>query len=172
MGFPAQVADESNRLKWLRGHLAFIVAIYKALWKMKPVAMEIELDNQILSQDCTSVLVLNTPFTGGGLQFAPDAKVDDGLFDIVVVGKIGKLDLMANFPRVYTGSHLKHPSFSLFKAASVDIRTEVPTAKMLDGDVCGGTPEPKSGYPLEVRGLFFKGGGVHRIGLCRELPNT
>lgn len=140
VGFPAQVADESNRLKWLRGHLAFIVAIYKALWKMKPVAMEIELDNQILSQDCTSVLVLNTPFTGGGLQFAPDAKVDDGLFDIVVVGKIGKLDLMANFPRVYTGSHLKHPSFSLFKAASVDIRTEVPTAKMLDGDVCGGTP--------------------------------
>ena len=140
VGFPAQVADESNRLKWLRGHRAFIAAIYKALWKMKPVAMEIKLDNQTLRQDCTSVLVLNTPFTGGGLRFAPNAKLDDGLFDVVVVGEIGKLNLMANFPRVYTGSHLNHPSFALFRAASVNICTQVPTAKMLDGDLCGVTP--------------------------------
>ncbi len=140
VGFPAQVAAESNRLKWLRGHLAFMVAIYKALWKMKPIAMEIELDSQVLSLECTSVLVLNTPFTGGGLKFAPDAKVDDGLFDIVVVGAIGKLNLMANFPRVYTGSHLNHSSFSLFRSSFVGIRASEPTGKMLDGDVCGGTP--------------------------------
>ena len=140
VGFPAQVAAESNRLKWLKGHMSFAVAIYKALWKMKPIPLEIELDDRSLSVNCTSVLVLNTPFTGGGLRLAPDASMSDGLFDIVVIDAIGKLNLMSSLPRVYSGSHLDHPNFSLYRSSSVRIRSEVPTGKMFDGDVCGGTP--------------------------------
>ena len=140
VGFAAQVAAESNRLKWLKGHLSFAVAIYKALWKMEPIPLEIELDDRSLSVNCTSVLVLNTPFTGGGLRLAPDANMSDGLFDIVVIDAIGKLNLMKSLPRVYSGSHLDHPNFSLFRSSSVRIRSEVPTGKMFDGDVCGETP--------------------------------
>ena len=140
VGFPAQVAVESNRLKWLKGHLSFAVAIFKALWKMKPISLEIELDDLSLSLDCTSVLVLNTPCTGGGLRLAPEARLDDGLFDIVVIDSIGKLNLMSSLPRVYRGSHLDHPNFSLFRSSSVRIRSDVPTGKMFDGDLCGETP--------------------------------
>ena len=140
VGFPAQVAAESNRLKWLKGHMSFAVAIYKALWRMEAIPLEIELDDRSLSVSCTSVLVLNTPFTGGGLRLAPDANMRDGLFDIVVIDAIGKLNLMSSLPRVYSGSHLDHPNFSLFRSTSVRIRSEVPTGKMFDGDVCGETP--------------------------------
>jgi len=140
VGFPVQVAHESNKLKWLGGRLAFVAAIYKAVWKMEPVTMDIELDNQSLSIDCTSLLILNTPCTGGGLKFAPNAKVNDGLFDIVVVGQMGRFDLMASFPRVYTGSHLNHPSFSLFQSSSVKVSSSLPMEIMLDGDVYGKIP--------------------------------
>lgn len=140
VGFPAQVAYESNNLKWLGGRLAFVAAIYKAVWKMEPITMDIELDNQSLSIDCTSLLILNTPFTGGGLKFAPNAKINDGLFDIVVVGQIGRLDLMASFPKVYTGNHLNHPSFSLFQSSSVKVSSSLPMEIMLDGDVYGEIP--------------------------------
>ncbi len=140
VGFAAQVAAESNRLKWLKGHLSFAVAIYKALWKMQPVPLEIELDDRSLSVDCTSILILNTPFTGGGLKLAPDADMSDGLFDVVVIDAIGRLNLMGSLPRVYWGSHLSHPSFSLFRSSSVRIRSQEPAGKMFDGDVRGETP--------------------------------
>ncbi len=151
VGFPAQVAAESNRLKWLKGHLSFAVAIYKALWKMVPISLEIEFDDLSLSLDCTSVLVLNTPFTGGGLRLAPEARLNDGLFDIVVIDAIGKVNLMRSLPRVYTGSHLDHPSFSLFRSSSVKIHSAVPTGKMFDGDVCGETPVEARVLPAALK---------------------
>ena len=151
VGFPALVAAESNRLKWLKGHLSFAAAIYKALWKMEPIALEIELDDLTLNLDCTSVLVLNTPFTGGGLRLAPEARLDDGLFDIVVIDAIGKLNLMRSLPRVYMGSHLDHPNFSLFRSSSVRIRSAVPTGKMFDGDVCGETPVEARVLPAALK---------------------
>ncbi len=151
VGFPAQVAAESNRLKWLKGHLSFVVAIYKALWQMEPIPLEIEFDDMTLNLDCTSVLVLNTPFTGGGLRLVPGARVDDGLFDIVVIDAIGKLSLMSSLPRVYTGSHLDHPNFLLFRSSLVKIQSAVPMGKMFDGDVCGETPVQARVLPAALK---------------------
>ena len=151
LGFPAVVASESNKMKWLKGPAAFFAAVYKALYRMQSIPMRLTLDEETFDLKCTSVLVQNTPYTGGGLHMAPQAKVDDGYFDVVVVQGIGKLDLMLNFPKVYTGSHLKHPAFSVYRTRSVKIDSPVSLEKMFDGDICGTPPVDARVLPQRVK---------------------
>ena len=151
VGFPALVAAQSHQLKWLPGSLAFPVAVYKAMWRMRLFPVEIVLDDQEVRVDCTSIMVLNTAFTGGGLKMAPDARVDDGLFDVVVIDSIGKVSLMVNFPRVYSGTHLEHPRFTLYRSSTIQIRTRAPVEKMFDGDSCGATPVSAHVVPGALR---------------------
>lgn len=150
LGFPAIVAEQANRTR-LRGSTAFFVAVYRAMSRLEPVPMVIQLDDRTLEQECVAVMVQNTPFTGGGLHMAPGARVDDGLLDVVVVDGIGKLDLMVNFPRVYRGRHLDHPSFALHRTRSLRIDSLSPLPKMFDGDLWGRSPVEVTVVPRALR---------------------
>ncbi|MBI4446004.1 MAG: diacylglycerol kinase family lipid kinase [Acidobacteria bacterium] len=140
LGFPATVAEEANQMKWLKGSPAFFGAVYKALFRMQEIPIRLSLDEQVMDVTCTSVLIQNARYCGGGQLMAPDAEIDDGMFDVVLVGPIGKWSLMRNFPKVYTGRHLRHPAFSVVRARSVRIESQNPLPKMLDGDLVGTTP--------------------------------
>ncbi len=151
LGFPTDVADQANRIGWLHGSPAFFVAVYKALGRLRPVPLRIELDDRALSVNCVAVLVQNTPYTGGGLHMAPGAEVDDGQFDVVIVEEIGKLDLMVHFPKTYSGRHFEHRSFSLRRSSRVTIHSPTSMPKMFDGDLCGRTPVEACVVPGGVR---------------------
>lgn len=140
IGFPAIVAQEANRMKRLKGSPAFFIAVYKALHRMKASPVRIELDDKTIDVKCTSIMVQNTPYTGGGLLIAPDAKMDDGFLDVVIVDDIGKLDLMVNFPKVYKGGHFSHPSFSVYRTRSVRVESTEELPKMIDGEPAGTLP--------------------------------
>jgi diacylglycerol kinase (ATP) len=151
LGFPAIVADEANAATWLKGSAAFFVAVYKALHRLEAVPLEIELDDRTIERKCVAVMVQNTPYTGGGLHMAPEAELNDGLFDVVVVDDIGRFDLMVNFPKAYRGRHLEHPSFTAIRSRSVKIRTVTELPKMFDGDLCGTSPVEAEVVPGGVR---------------------
>lgn len=140
LGFPALVAHEVNRMRWLKGSAAFFAAVYKALHRMEEIPLHIELDDRTLDLRCTSVLIQNTRYCGGGQLMAPTAEIDDGFLDVLVVHGIGRLSLMLNFPKVYSGRHLEHPAFSMYRSRSVRITSDEPLQKLFDGDLCGTTP--------------------------------
>lgn len=140
VGFPALVAEQTNRMKRLRGPAAFFVAVYRALHRMQTVPVKLALDEKVMELECSSILVQNTPYCGGGQLMAPGASLQDGELDIIVVRPIGKLSLMVNFPKVYQGRHIEHPAFSQFRAKRVSIETPVRLKKMFDGDLFGETP--------------------------------
>ncbi|MEE8584775.1 MAG: diacylglycerol kinase family protein [Acidobacteriota bacterium] len=139
-GYPSLVAEETNKMRRLKGSAAFFIAVCKALHRMQVVRIRMVLDGRSQQLECTSVLVQNTPYCGGGQLLAPGASMEDGLLDVVVIGPVGKLSLMAHFPKVYRGTHVGHPSFSIFQARRVEIQTEFPMPKMFDGDLHGTTP--------------------------------
>lgn len=151
LGFPVIVAEQANHTR-LPGSAAFFVAVYRAMSRLEPVPLVIRLDDRTLEQECVAVMVQNTPFTGGGLHMAPGARVDDGLFDVVVVDRIGKLDLMVSFPKIYRGRHLEHASFAVYRTRSVRIDSPFPLPKMFDGDLKGSSPVEATVLPraLEV----------------------
>ncbi len=140
LGFASDVVEQSNRPGWLTGPAAFFVAVHRALRKLRPIRIALELDGTTRELDCVSVLVQNTPYTGGGLRIAPQARMDDGLLDVAVIGPIGKLNLVANFPRLYRRTHFSHPRFALYRARTVRVETTASLPKMLDGDIWGSSP--------------------------------
>ncbi len=140
IGFAATVAAEANKMKLLKGSAAFFAAVYKAIGSLRSFPLSLTLDVRRMNIDCIAVLIQNTCYSGGGLLLAPEAAIDDGLFDVVVVEKINRMDLMFNFPRLYKGSHLEHPKFSVYQAKFVEIESPEPLEKMLDGDIFGKTP--------------------------------
>lgn len=140
VGFPAAVAAAANQLTWLKGRAAFFGSFCKALSRLKAVPLVLTMDGRSLELRCTCVLILNTPYCGGGMLLAPGAKVDDGFFDVVVVSDIGRWDLMLHFPLAYWGRHLKHRHFSVCKCRQIEVQSSFPIRKMFDGDLHGQAP--------------------------------
>ncbi len=140
IGYPALVAEQTNQLRWIQGRASFLVSVYKALRRMRVVEVRVTLDDSRLEVGCTSILIHNTPFTGGGLKMAPMARLEDGFFDVVVIDAVGIWDLMLNFPRVYWGRHLSHPSFRHYRSRTVKVSSDSPVPMMRDGDPAGTLP--------------------------------
>ncbi len=62
LGFPAVIAQEANKMKYLKGPPAFFIATYKAINHLRAIPVKITLDNATLNVNCTSVLIQNTCF--------------------------------------------------------------------------------------------------------------
>ncbi len=131
-GFPAMVAEEANRMKFMKGSPVFFLSLYKAVLKLRGIPLILTLDGQRKEMICTSIMIQNTPFTGGGLKVAPGAVINDGYFDVVVVGEIGRLELMRHFPKLYSGRHLDHPAFQLLRGKQSSI--ELPDNQLISYD--------------------------------------
>ena len=71
---------------------------------------------------------------------APYAKTDDGLLDVVVVGAMGRLELLAAFPRIFSGTHVHMPQVITSQARTVELECETPLSLMIDGEVIEGQP--------------------------------
>jgi diacylglycerol kinase (ATP) len=151
LGFPTVVVEERNQIRWLKGSAAFFFAVYRGIRRMHPVRLQLELDDQSLELDCTTILVQNTPYCGGGFMIAPEAAVDDGLLDVVILKPIGALDLMLNFPKVYRGRHLFHPSFSVHRCRRVRVQSAEPLRKTFDGDIYGTAPVEAEALPQALK---------------------
>ena len=68
------------------------------------------------------VIVANGLWHGGGMKLAPDARPDDGLFDVVLIGDVTKLDFVTTSPKLYSGGHVTHPRIEVLRSATVDDR--------------------------------------------------
>ncbi|MCL4426667.1 MAG: diacylglycerol kinase family lipid kinase [Firmicutes bacterium] len=141
LGFPTLVMDYVNtHAGFLRGSLAILGGILSVVAHLEAFPMAVETEKGRLEGKFNSVFILNTPYTGGGLYMSPGARYDDGLFDLVLIGEMGKLDFLTTLPRAYRGTHLSHPRVALLQSPWVKIETEKPLGKMFDGNVFGRSP--------------------------------
>jgi diacylglycerol kinase family enzyme len=77
---------------------------------------------------------------GGGMKIAPQARMDDGLLDVCVVGGVNPFKLFCMFPTVYAGRHLKIREVEYFQAGRVRVETEHPLDVYADGEFVCRTP--------------------------------
>ncbi|HHT72324.1 MAG TPA: diacylglycerol kinase family lipid kinase [Firmicutes bacterium] len=141
IGFPVTVIEHTNEHRDgpLTGSLAILASVAYTLRNLRTYPVEITLDNQVIVEDVVGIMVMNMPYGGGGLKFAPDARYDDGHFTVVIIGRVGKLELATTLPKVYSGGHVGHPKVTMIRAQRVKIECE-PLPKMFDGDLCSATP--------------------------------
>src|SRR5690606_13257040 len=93
-GFDARVNDRGNRMSWPRSPRRYDLATMAELGVFEPITYHLQLDDHVHQLEAMLVAVANLPSYGGGLRIAPDADVDDGMFDVVVVAPVSKLTLL------------------------------------------------------------------------------
>jgi diacylglycerol kinase (ATP) len=86
------------------------------------------------------VIVANGQWHGGAMWLAPDARPDDGLFDVVLIGDVTKRDFLTTAPKLYKGTYLSHPKIEHLRTRSVSVNAPERLPIELDGEQVGTTP--------------------------------
>ncbi|MGW9120547.1 diacylglycerol kinase [Streptomyces sp. NPDC055663] len=152
-GFDSRVNDRGNRMRWVGGRFKYDLAILAELAAFKPIAYRVRLDDGPVREiEATLIAVGNGSTYGGGMRICADAEMDDGLFDVTVVGDCSRTTLLKVFPRVYKGTHLSHPKVSVHRVSSIELVAAGVTA-YADGEPLGALPLTARCVPGAVRVL-------------------
>lgn len=112
----------ARRLPYVPGEAHFLGATVAAFFTYRPQSVRIALDEQPpFDVDIAMVAVANGRYFGGGMMIAPDAEMDDGLFDVVILRASPKLILLRDLQKVYGGRHRDHPAITIARARRVSV---------------------------------------------------
>lgn len=126
VGFDSEVTRYANEVKVLRGPLIYFYAVIHTLITFEPPRMRVVHDEGEYEGKVMFAVVNNLPRFGGGMRIAPDARIDDGLLDLVMVKEIPKPTLLSVFPKVYNGKHVGHPAVRIVRTRRVEITIDRP----------------------------------------------
>ncbi|HEY4346004.1 MAG TPA: YegS/Rv2252/BmrU family lipid kinase, partial [Gaiellaceae bacterium] len=140
-GMSGAVARRANSMsKALGGKATFYYALVRefAVWKNTEVT--VTHDGGERRGRMHDVIVANGQWHGGGMRLAPGASPHDGLFDVVLIGDVTKLDFVTTSPKLYKGGHIRHPRIDVVQSAALAIDADAPLPLELDGELSGTTP--------------------------------
>jgi diacylglycerol kinase (ATP) len=138
-GAVAKRTNEATRAP-LGGKAAYLWSTVAVFARWRNGEIRVAVDDEIRGGLMYDVIVANCKYLAGGMKIAPDAEPDDGLFDVLLIGDVTKLDLMATLPKIYRGTHLPHPKAELLRGAVVSVESDEPLPIQLDGEQPGTTP--------------------------------
>ncbi len=134
IGFDSECNRLANEVKFLRSNLVYAYSALRTLIGWKPARFTIRVDEERIRVGGYSVSVANNSTFGGGMRIAPQAELDDGQFDIVTIGEVGKLRYVANLPKVFKGTHVEEEQVSVFRAQHLELTASRPFPVYADGE--------------------------------------
>jgi len=139
LGFVTDVASTAFRLR-LFGHLSYILGVFHRTISLKSFSLTLEYDGNIIERENVFVEVSNTRYTGKDFLMAPEALINDGLFDIVLLNKLSRKRILQALPKIFSGSHIKMKEVEYYKAKKIKITT-IPIKELTpDGQLMESTP--------------------------------
>lgn len=153
MGFDAVVGFVAVKLKPLSGFLSYIVAaIATAFIYYKAPLVQVDYDDQSVTLSSLMVSVMNGNRLGGGFFMAPNAIIDDGLFNLNIVTQVPKLKIFYLLTKYMSGKQVIHPAVSTPLAGKITITAKEGSLPVhSDGEtIC------KEGKQLVIE-MFHKG---------------
>ncbi len=123
-GVDSLASEFVDAAHWLPRRLQYPYASLRAIAVYRPALYRLVVDGVEHYVDAATVVVANSGYYGSGMHVAPDAAVDDGLLDVVVVGAAGKLELMRSMPKLYDGSHVTLPQVTVFRGTTVELEAD------------------------------------------------
>ena len=153
LGFDAEVSLRANAgPRNLGGTIPYLNSLMRTLISYTNKRVEVRLDGgEARPARVNSLVVANGQYFGGGMKIAPAASLSDALFDITILGDLGKAELIRNVPRVYDGSHVTHPKVSTARAGIVHVESSDRTLLQADGEVLGMAPAIFTIVPSALR---------------------
>lgn len=144
LGFDGSVAETASAITWLRGFPAYLAAVFAVLARWKNFVLTAEIDGERLEGPSILVAVTIGPASGGGFHLTPDARPDDGQFDLCRLGDFGKLEALKHLPKTLNGTHVTLTKATLRRGREVTLRSDRPLTAHVDGNLLRnvGFPEP------------------------------
>lgn len=137
-GFDATVNERANAMRWPRGPMRYNLAMLAELPRFRPVPFRLVIDGVEQEVEAMLIAIANGPSYGGGMLVCPDASYTDGVFDVMVLEPLSKARFITLFPRVYAGTHIKHPKVRILRGRHVRMEGEAVT--YADGERVGRPP--------------------------------
>ncbi len=137
-GFDSVVNERANNFKVIRGSIKYVIAVLLEVWKFRAIDFTLKVDGEVISQEAMLVCVANGTSYGGGMKIVPHASHDDGLLDVMVVDRVNPFRLLLVFPRVFFGTHIKHPRVHFYSGEKIEISGK--THAYADGERISGLP--------------------------------
>jgi diacylglycerol kinase (ATP) len=140
-GMSGAVAQRANGMsKALGGRATFFYALVRVFFEWENTEVTVTLDDESRTGRMHDVIVANGVWHGGAMKLAPDALPDDGLFDVIMIGDINRVDFMTTAPKLYKGTYLHHPKVEVLRSRTATVDGREPLPIELDGEQVGTTP--------------------------------
>ncbi|NLW14659.1 MAG: diacylglycerol kinase family lipid kinase [Erysipelothrix sp.] len=133
-------ADVNARANGLKGTivprlLIYLVSTLREIMTMKPVRLHIFNNEFSYDKDITLLSVMNGKYYGSGFKSAPNAKINDGLFDLVIVDAVSRTRVINLLPKYMKGTHLDLDVVEVKEVDHVEVKSQVPLTIGCDGEI-------------------------------------
>ena len=138
-GIPTDANNLAEKMRWMGTQRYNVASIIEVIRHRKRFA-RVEIDGNVIGADFSFILGCNTIHTGKGMQMAPLARLDDGLIDLIIARKVGRIKLLRLFPKVFSGKHIGDPAVDYRQVSEFTIKPEDRNTLNIDGEMLGSTP--------------------------------
>ncbi|RMF08230.1 MAG: diacylglycerol kinase family lipid kinase [Candidatus Neomarinimicrobiota bacterium] len=139
MGFEGRSNDIGIVLSFIKGSARYLLAIAYTFFTYRRIPMKIILDDDLtLETDTFLISVGNGWNVGGGLRLTPQARLDDGYFDVSYIERISRWRILTNFYRLFNGTITELDEIQTFRAKTLSIESPISIPLHLDGEMLPG----------------------------------
>jgi len=138
-GFISDVGRFAAKTAFL-GNISYALGVIWETLRFSSHQFRLEIDGVPFEEDLLFLEISNSRMTGGTMAIAPQARIDDGELDLVVVGRMSRCGLLKTFPKIYSGSHGKHPAVRFLRGRRIRLSSPLPELLLPDGDLDLETP--------------------------------
>jgi YegS/Rv2252/BmrU family lipid kinase len=150
-GFDSDANRIANETTVVKGNLVYLYAAMKALWEWKPAKFDVTVDGERHEFTGYSVAVGNSKAFGGGMFALPEAELDDGELDLLLVSQTSKLRYAVLLPTVFKGAHGKFDVVTFLRGKKIEVRADRPFTIYADGDPIDDVPATITVEPRSLR---------------------
>ena len=152
LGFDAAVVERTRgQTKAIRGIKPYAFGLLTALRAYRNKDVVINLDGATQEQQVFLVVVNNGRYFAGGMKITPDADPCDGFLDALILGDLGRLEVLWNLPKVYKGTHLTHPKSRSCRVKAIHIASTERLLLQVDGELVGQAPASIQVFPAALK---------------------
>ena len=123
-GFDTLVNARVRSLPLLHGTGRYLAGVALELPRFRGIPYTVQVDDQRRNTEAMLVAVANGGSFGGGMKVCPDASMTDGLFDVMILHHIGRVEFLKILPKVFSGSHVAHPAVEILRGRRVRLQAE------------------------------------------------
>jgi diacylglycerol kinase (ATP) len=150
-GFDSEVNELANRIRFLKGTPKYVYATFATLRTFVPGRFEVTIDGEHRSLPGMMIAVGNGVSYGGGMKITPGGVSDDGILDLCVIGEVSKPEFVRTFPKVFRGTHVRHPKVTTLRGREIRISAERAFQVYGDGERLGTLPATFTVVPGALR---------------------